>query len=549
MADKKISELDAVSSAARTDEFVVVQSGTTKRAALSDIDAVAEIGASQVTAGTLADARVAESNVTQHEAALSVAGSQVDSGTLPDARIQESGVTQHGTAALEVPWSNTVVVEGDNSTRTTRAAAVQAAITEAAGASKSFVFVPHEFLNYDASAVTFDNSVRMVREGQVGDVFDVKAYGAAGDGAVDDHRAIQDTINVALFDSDTQLGGGPTTGTVYFPHGDYRVTAEITFNGPVLFQGANKVDSRILGDHGNAVFRSSVQGTEAVFHPAWRDLSINQLSGGTQPLLGIDLRGISFADVFRCRIRNMSSAGIRIRASIGGGFYNAIRECEIASNNIGINFQSGANSNRVTGGRINGNTTGISLDSCNDVYIRTALEANGVGIDFVSGAVRCMVMQCRFEGQTTQGLRFNAGAQENIVLGGEFSNAADVIDDQDGGNIILVSDDGITAPFSPNGEIRRKDSNRELLAADKVLALTDPTFQSLDPGGANRNVDLPAETSGREFVVANRADAAEDLVVRDDAAATLLTLNQGDVGRFYSDGTGWIGFKAAGVVT
>lgn len=51
-----------------------------------------------INSGTLPDARIQASGVTQHEAALSIAGAQVDSGTLPDARIQESGVTQHQAA-------------------------------------------------------------------------------------------------------------------------------------------------------------------------------------------------------------------------------------------------------------------------------------------------------------------------------------------------------------------------------------------------------------------------------------------------------------------
>jgi len=56
------------------------------------------IAASQVTSGTFADARIAQSNVTQHQAAISVAASQVTSGTFADARIAQSNVTQHQAA-------------------------------------------------------------------------------------------------------------------------------------------------------------------------------------------------------------------------------------------------------------------------------------------------------------------------------------------------------------------------------------------------------------------------------------------------------------------
>ena len=55
------------------------------------------IGAGQVGSGTFADARIAESNVTQHESALSVAATQL-TGTLNDATVAESNVTQHESA-------------------------------------------------------------------------------------------------------------------------------------------------------------------------------------------------------------------------------------------------------------------------------------------------------------------------------------------------------------------------------------------------------------------------------------------------------------------
>lgn len=56
--------------------------------------------AADVTSGTFADARIAQSNVTQHQAALSLATSQISSGTFADARIAQSNVTQHQAALV-----------------------------------------------------------------------------------------------------------------------------------------------------------------------------------------------------------------------------------------------------------------------------------------------------------------------------------------------------------------------------------------------------------------------------------------------------------------
>lgn len=53
------------------------------------------INATQVTAGSFSDARIAQSNITQYQGALSLAASQTTSGTFADAQIAASSVTQH----------------------------------------------------------------------------------------------------------------------------------------------------------------------------------------------------------------------------------------------------------------------------------------------------------------------------------------------------------------------------------------------------------------------------------------------------------------------
>jgi len=70
---------------------------------------------------------------------------------------------------------------------------IQAAINYAVTNSYGAVWIPKKvgsttLLPYDASQVTFNNAVRMVREGQGSlEEFDVKAYGAAGNGSQNDY--------------------------------------------------------------------------------------------------------------------------------------------------------------------------------------------------------------------------------------------------------------------------------------------------------------------------------------------------------------------------
>jgi hypothetical protein len=82
----------------------------------------------------------------------------------------------------------------------------------------------------------------------------------------------------------------------------------------------------------------------------------------------------------------------------------------------------------------------------------------------------------------------------------------------------------------------------ETLAATKTLVVTDDIVQWLDPGGADRDVVLPAEASSTNllFIILNTADGAgEDLLVKNAAAAVKATLGPGMSGVFSCDGTNW----------
>lgn len=70
---------------------------------------------------------------------------------------------------------------------------------------------------------------------------------------------------------------------------------------------------------------------------------------------------------------------------------------------------------------------------------------------------------------------------------------------------------------------------RITLAAALVLTAASAQFLSIDPGGAHRDVTLPASTpDGTPFLIVNAADAAENLVIKNAAGDTLATLGQGD---------------------
>ncbi len=110
-----------------------------------------------------------------------------------------------------------------------------------------------------------------------------------------------------------------------------------------------------------------------------------------------------------------------------------------------------------------------------------------------------------------------------------------------------------SVPFQPLGPLWfGLGSNAETLSGAKTVALTDPQFQILDPGGANRNVTFPHvgatgnKRAGMWYLVYNTADADENLVVKDSAASTIATLNRGEFGLFVVDtgGTWDVAFQS-----
>ncbi|MCP5059550.1 MAG: hypothetical protein GY937_22835 [bacterium] len=85
--------------------------------------------------------------------------------------------------------------------------------------------------------------------------------------------------------------------------------------------------------------------------------------------------------------------------------------------------------------------------------------------------------------------------------------------------------------------------NIETLGATHVLTATSPKFQTLDPGGGARDVTLPVAAialTALEFRIANAADAAEALTVK-DGVSTIAVIDQDEIGVFWCDGATWQG--------
>lgn len=112
----------------------------------------------------------------------------------------------------------------------TTEAKITAAVAQAVIELATIVFIPANMLAYDPSLVTFDDSVRMVREGGDFSLYDVLAYGANRDGVVNTQLAIKEAMDAA------SANGG---GVVFAPQGTYRFI-ELRIPANVTLRGAGR---------------------------------------------------------------------------------------------------------------------------------------------------------------------------------------------------------------------------------------------------------------------------------------------------------------------
>lgn len=87
-----------------------------------------------------------------------------------------------------------------------------------------------------------------------------------------------------------------------------------------------------------------------------------------------------------------------------------------------------------------------------------------------------------------------------------------------------------------------------LVADNYVISREQPPVLWIDPNGASRDVLLPTEADSihQILVIINTADAAENLVVKEDSdTTTIVTVNQNEIGVFFCNGIAWRGFSGA----
>lgn len=282
--------------------------------------------------------------------------------------------------ALQSQTINAGAVAYDAATTPAR---LNLAIADAVATNKTRVFIPAAYLPYDASLVNYNTAARLVREGGSYDVFDVLAYGAAGDGATDDTTAIQAAIDA----TEAALGG-----IVYFPPLNFKITATLT----VQQSSVNLIGS---GTFYNADVGSIGTGTQ---------LQWGGVAGGTMlqlsAIAGASNQALKAVTMEKFLLRGLASAGIGLQIfSLQGGHISElfIQDCTTVGLDLNVVSPLGENAGltrslfeRINirqvnpnpspgiGIRMNGNAT--ANVSNNDFLNISVVHMDGVGVKMLN---------------------------------------------------------------------------------------------------------------------------------------------------------------------
>lgn len=278
---------------------------------------------------------------------------------------------------------------------------------------------------YDnASGITRNVTVSKLRQDKGEQVYNVKAYGAAGDGTTDDTTAIGSAITAAV-------GGG----VVFFPAGTYKLTSALALTAGINLQGASPLSSII-----NQTSTSADAVTLNNIPANYNHISNLKFSGpGSGTGIGIDLirttagnnqSGVHIQDVIvssfgshgiLCtgaivstfeRVSSQSNGGdgfhveqigsnagstslvftaCYANANTGNGFYigqnatgsyTSLVSCAADSNNIGYNIFNIENVGLYSCGAEVNTAASYKIDTSSHIVVSNCLSTGSKGIDF-----------------------------------------------------------------------------------------------------------------------------------------------------------------------
>jgi hypothetical protein len=351
-----------------------------------------------------------------------------------------SSVSVTNNSALTTGFFNSrfpqhVIPTGPFSTATERAQSIASAISMAASSNISYVYVPKQYTNYNASLISSDlttSGVYLMVEGR-GNALSAEAYGV--DKTNDASRATENTValqallHAAPLGSEVELPDGVVVcNSTVTQHKRLRVSGQ----GPdsmLRFVQTNGSDGLVIGDGtatldgwylGNMAFSSeSGAGSPWRLNCAHRGLAQNiQIpSAGSA---GVHVAG-SLLNTFisvNATTNHPYTYGTRRPPSYGAFVENGL---------IGTCAGNGSNGNTFIGCNMEGITSdagvGYQLNSDANVIIGGATEGNDVGVGFGAGVHSNTLLNVYFEVNGSNVTYADATLGTNVLIqcvGGAF---------------------------------------------------------------------------------------------------------------------------------
>jgi hypothetical protein len=205
---------------------------------------------------------------------------------------------------------------------------------------------------------------------------------------------------------------------------------------------------------------------------------------------------------------------------------------------------------RTSGGSAMGSTvraaTAITLGSVGTdiAKIRIGTSNETVFESLIEGAD--LILRARVGGETTGDIRVgDLGESVYIGILKALATTGLVVQDSAGTEKLKVgADTGADVQVTGDLSVTEKqatvyslsDSRDATMSGDETLTTASATNQYLDPSDADRNLDLP---NASVFIISNVGDGAEIITVRDEANATIDTIDNGVTLRFQWTGSAW----------
>lgn len=266
------------------------------------------------------------------------------------------------------------------------------------------------------------------------DIANVKdpAFGAKGDGSTNDSTALQLALDTAK--------------ELWIPDGTFFVgTTGLTYTDDQVLRFASR-NAIIKGTVAGSLLASKDAATTRRHRMQMWSGTLDNTDRNTAGGIALDLRNHSSAKIFGSQLKN-AETGVRSNAPVtGGSFYNEFHGVDILTVDVGYEFGTLGNENKVFGGRVNECETGARVnDNSGHVFLALAVEAfTNFGFEVSSSATsqytRIIAPRLENTGSVGTGIRVYAAAQSTIIVDPQCVGLSTNLIDAGTDTVVLATD-------------------------------------------------------------------------------------------------------------